>query len=226
MYKAIVIGATGLVGSHLVNEIIKDSNCEKIRVIVRRKTDFKHNKVEEIIIDFNRFEDYKENIEGDVLFSCLGTTRGQAGSQEKQYLVDYTYQYRAAKIAKENGVTSYALVSSPYADIQSKNYYRKMKAELEEAIKKLDFNKTIILQPNGLMGEREKPRIYEKWLIPFFISLTKIFGSLKKFHPIEGKKVAQVLLTTYNELRMSSTNFLVLRREELDDYIKTTHNNG
>lgn len=196
-YKAIVLGATGLVGRHLINELVNDEYCLEIRVITRRKTNFQHEKIEEYIIDFSNEEDYEEYIKGDVLFSCLGTTRAQAKSIKNHYLVDYTYQFTAARAAEKNGVKRYVLVSSPWANLKSGNYYRKMKAELERDTGDLSFDKVILIKPNGLMGKREKPRFGERWAIPLFISLAKIIPSLRKHRPIEAKQVAKAMLNGY-----------------------------
>ena len=168
-YSAVILGGTGLVGRFLVQELINDSQSFKIKLITRRTTSISHPKIEECIIDFNHYEDYLKHIKGDVLFSCLGTTLKQAGSKEKQYLVDYTYQYQAAKSAIQNNISNYVLVSSPWASLDSNNYYRKMKAKLEEDVIQLGFNKTVIIKPNGLVGKRSKPRLGEKYAMRFFI---------------------------------------------------------
>ena len=218
MYRAVVLGATGLVGKHLVNALINDPECEEIRVIVRRKTNFSHQKIHEYIIHFSKTEDYLKHIKGDVLFSCLGTTRGQAKSIKKHYLVDYIYQLTAAKSAIANGIKNYILISSPWANLKSGNYYRKMKAELERDTKNLPFEKITILQPNGLKGEREKSRFGEKWGIPLFITLTKIFPSLRKHKPIEAEKVAQVMLKAFHLSLLRPNKTLLLERDKVESY--------
>lgn len=196
-FTAIIVGATGLVGSHLVELLIEDKNCKELKLITRRATNYQNPKITECIIDFNNINDYKKYIKGDVLFSCLGTTLKQAGNKENQYLVDYTYQYRAAKSAFENNVSNYILVSSPWAKLESNNYYRKMKAQLEEIISKLPFKKTIIIKPNGLIGKRSQPRFGEKYATTIFSFLIKIFPVLKKHQPIEAKKVAKAMLNSF-----------------------------
>lgn len=219
-YKATIIGATGLVGRFLVQELINDDNCQKVHVIVRRKTTFNHTKVKEYIIDFSREEDYQQHIKGNVLFSCLGTTRGKAKSIKNHYLVDYDYQFLAATTAVANGVQHYVLVSSPWANINSSNYYRKMKAELERDTANLPFQKVAFIKPNGLVGEREKPRFGERWGISIFMQLSKIFPSLKKHQPIQAQKVAEVMLAAFYKNYQSSTKVLTLQRDELNAFVK------
>ena len=110
--KALVIGATGAVGMDLVEQLLKDDAFERVTVFVRRPLAVENPKLTVHIIDFDHPEQWRELLQGDVLFSCLGTTIKAAGSQEAQWKVDYTYQYEAAKAARENGVEAYALVSS------------------------------------------------------------------------------------------------------------------
>ncbi|BDD06171.1 NAD(P)H-binding protein [Aureibacter tunicatorum] len=218
-YTAVVVGATGLVGKNLVQELINDSECNEIRVIVRRESNFDHPKVKVFVVDFSQLMDYAEAFQGDVLFSCLGTTRADAGSPEKQYLVDYTYQFQSAKLASENGVNAYVLVSSPFKDIDSKNYYRRMKAELEESTMQLSFDKIVFLRPNGLMGKRERKRFGENRAMKIFISLVKIFPKLGKYKPILGSDVAKAMLKSYHLSQNQASRILTYDRDEVEVFI-------
>lgn len=196
-YTAVVLGGTGLVGSFLINELLLDENCIEIKRITRRKISNTNAKIKDCIIDFNSPKDYNTHIKGDVLFSCLGTTLSQAGSKENQYQVDYNYQLQAAKSAIKNNIPKYILISSPWANIKSKNYYRKMKAELEEEIKKLSFKKIIFIKPNGLLGKRKETRLGEKFILPLFKFILKLLPNLNTHIPIEAEKVAKSLLNSY-----------------------------
>jgi len=108
--KALVIGATGLVGSHLVGQLLDSDDFRAVKIFVRRKTALEHRKLEEYVVDFDSIEEWENLLTGDVLFSTLGTTLRKAGSKEAQYKVDYSYQYEVAKTAAQNSVKSYALV--------------------------------------------------------------------------------------------------------------------
>lgn len=214
-YSAVVLGGTGLIGSHLINHLIGDIYCVEVRLITRRKTNFKHPKIKEIIINFSKDDDYRSHIKGDVLFLTLGTTRKQANGKEMQYLVDYSYQYKAAFYGFQNQIKHYVLISSPWSNIESKNYYRKMKAELERDTIALGFEKTIILKPNGLMGTREKPRFGEKYGFKLFNFLIKIIPSLIKHKPIEAETVARIMVETFHKAQSNSKKVIILERNEI-----------
>lgn len=191
--KAIVIGATGATGQELVNCLLEDSDFSTVTVFVRRKLKTEHKKLIIHDIDFSNIEDYKELIKGDVFFSCLGTTLKNAGSKGKQYLVDYTYQYKFAKIAAENNVPNYALVSSAGANEKSLFFYPKIKGKLEEAIKKLPFAHIYIFQPPILIRQDELMRTGEKIAISIFTSANKL-GILNSQKPLPVAALAQKMV--------------------------------
>lgn len=206
---AIIIGATGLVGNHLLHAFLEDSFFSKVIVLSRRSTNLKNDKLIEYIVDFNHQESYKNFIKGDVLFSCMGTTIKKAGSKEVQWKIDFTYQYEVAEAARNNGVESMYLVSSSGANSKSKIFYSRMKGELEEAIKKLNFPNYMIFQPSLLLGKREEERVGEKIGEVVGRVLTKIPG-LNKYKPIEGKEVALAMRNTFKSGKYSGDKKFVL----------------
>ena len=157
-----IIGASGLVGHQLLIQILDHPEFEKVRIFVRRPSGISHPKLEEQIIDFDRTESWKPLVQGDVLFSTLGTTIKTAKTKENQYRVDFTYQYEFAKAASENGVSTYLLVSSMGANPKSSVFYSRMKGELEEVVAKLPFQKLFIIRPSILDGDRQEKRAGEK----------------------------------------------------------------
>lgn len=190
---AIIIGATGLVGKHLVRLLIADSYFGKVKVFVRRSTGITHPDLQEFIIDFNNLLSIKEEITGDVLFSTLGTTIKQAGSKDAQYLVDFTYQYKFAELASENGVADYFLVSSSGANSKSRMFYIRMKGELDDAVGNLTFNKIRIFRPSLLLGSRPEQRIGEL-IGSVIINLIKYIPTAKKYRGIKGEEVAHAMI--------------------------------
>ncbi|MEW6994872.1 NAD(P)H-binding protein [Colwelliaceae bacterium MEBiC 14330] len=194
MKVAIVLGATGLVGKKLVDRLVIEPCFEKVVAITRREVEYTSPKVVNEVIDFERIEQYLPLFSADVIFSCLGTTIKQAGTVAQQRKVDFTYQYQAAKLAAENKVSHYILVSSYGANQESKSAYLKMKGELENAVSALTFKQISILQPSLLKGERESFRIGETIGNAILPTLCKL-PCLKKYRPISGDEVASKMVS-------------------------------
>ncbi len=187
-----VIGATGLVGKELVIQLLENGDFEKIKLFVRQDTKIAHPKLEQYIIDFNLPETWESHLNGDVLFSALGTTLKQAGSKSNQYKVDYTYNYNFAKTAKTNGISNYILVSSIGANKKSNIFYTRIKGELDDVVSKLDFKNLAIIRPSSLVGQRTKKRIMEIISIPIAQFLT--YFIFRKYRPIKGETVAKAMI--------------------------------
>ena len=190
---AIVIGATGLIGFKLVKLILDDDNFSCLKVFTRRTLGINNNKLEEHLVDFDRIEEWKEQLKGDVLFSAMGTTLQKAGSKEVQYKIDYTYQFETALAASNYGVRIYCLVSSVGANPKSSIFYSRIKGELDHAIESLPFKNIFIFRPSILDGERQESRRGEKIGIVLSRFFTKIPG-LTKYRPISGDVVAKAMI--------------------------------
>ena len=190
---ALVIGATGATGQEIVSQLLENDSFNSVSIFVRKDPNITHSKLKTYVIDFSKLEEYKELIKGDVLFSCLGTTLRDAGSKEKQYLVDYTYQYEFAKIASDNGVPIYSLISSTGANENSPFFYPKIKGKLEEAVKKLPFKTIQIFQPPTLIRQKNLIRLGEKIGIKIF-SFLNYFGILKSQKPLTVSNLAKVMI--------------------------------
>ncbi|MFA5668898.1 MAG: NAD(P)H-binding protein [Balneolaceae bacterium] len=206
---AIVIGATGLVGSHLLKLLLEDDSYGKVKVFHRRSTEVSHPKLEEHIVDFDHIDKWKTELIGDCLFSALGTTIKKAGSKEAQYKIDYTYQFEVAQAAAENGVSNYALVSSIGANANSKSFYTRIKGELDDAIQHLGFDSVLILRPSFLDGVRDDFRLGERLGIALANVVCKLPG-LRKFHPIKAKAVARALVNG-----IETKNSIIVEADEI-----------
>ena len=159
---ALVIGATGLIGRALVDELLAKETISRVITLTRRSLVIDHKKFENQVVDFSQldqYQDYFNNI--DVFFSCLGTTKQQAGSIAQQRVVDLDYQYHAAKLARNVGSNEYFLVSSSAASARSFSPYLKMKGELEDKVIELGFQRCVIFRPSLLIGQREQRRAGE-----------------------------------------------------------------
>ena len=191
--KAILIGATGLVGKALLELLLKDDNVESVLVVTRRSTGVSHTKLKEEIVDFDQLEQSQSVFKGDVLFSTLGTTLKTAGSKARQWEIDYDMQFNSAKYAVENGVKELVLLSSTGADPKSKVFYSRLKGTLDRDVQKLDFDAVNIIRPSMLAGNRKEFRWSEKIFTPIMYALSWIPG-IRKYRPIKDKTVAQAMI--------------------------------
>jgi uncharacterized protein YbjT (DUF2867 family) len=190
---AMVLGATGATGRELVTQLLAHPAFASVSIFVRKKPDLEHQKLKVHEINFSKLNSYKNLVVGDVLFSALGTTRKVAGSKANQYEVDYTYQYEFAKMASENGVNHYALVSSTGANKNAWFFYLKTKGALEEEIKKLPFKSIKIYQPPTLIRQADLLRPAEKRGIRILNTLNR-FGILRSQKPLSVSVLAKKMI--------------------------------
>jgi uncharacterized protein YbjT (DUF2867 family) len=198
-----VIGATGLVGKALVQQLLNDERFGKVRIFVRRKTGLSHPKLEQLVVDFGKPESWEKQLTGDVLFSALGTTLKQAGSKEKQWEIDFSFNLNFAQKAKKNGIENYILVSSVGANSNSSIFYTRMKGELDEAVSKIGFGNLVILRPASLTGPRENRRLAEEISVPVLNFLTLFV--LKNYRPISGETVAKAMINAVLRRKINKT---------------------
>lgn len=189
--KALIIGATGATGKDLVNILLQDEDYTKIVLFVRRSLGINHSKLSEILTDFDKQEEVSEQINGDVLFSCLGTTLKAAGSKDKQWHIDYEIPLQFAEIANRNGVSKMILLSAYGASVTSNIFYSQLKGKLEDAISKLAFTSYIIFRP-GLLVRKNTDRIVERISAGLLNFLNRL-GLLRKFKPMPTIILAEKL---------------------------------
>jgi uncharacterized protein YbjT (DUF2867 family) len=190
---AIVLGATGLVGSELLQQLLADVSFSQVIVFTRRSIGITHLKLKVEIIDFDKPESWSDKVKGDVLFSAFGTTLKKAGSKEAQWKIDYTYQYQMAAAACSNGVKIMVLVSSAGASPSSGIFYSRMKGELDRDIKALGFERFTILKPSILAGDRNEKRSGEA--IGLFVGkFIGIIPYLNRYKAIPAIIVAKAMI--------------------------------
>lgn len=199
MKTAIVFGSTGLIGGHLVNQLIQDNYYTKIKIFVRSQTSINNEKVEVINIDFNNLGNHKTEITGDDCFFCIGTTKQNSPDKNDYQKVELDIPKEIAQIAKANSVKSFIFISSIYANPNSSGNYVKFKGLVEEELKRLNFSKLGILRPSFLMGKRKENRLGETIGIFAFSALSPLlFGPFKKMRPISSENVAKAMIKIAN----------------------------
>ena len=195
MKTALLFGSSGLIGGHLLNQLIKNDYYDKIQIFVRSVPEINDPKVEIIKTDFNNLENHKEDIKGDDCFFCIGTTKQNSPDKNEYRRVELDVPKQIAQIAKSNSVNSFIFVSSGYADPKSSGDYLKFKGEVEEELKRLNFPKLGIMRPSFLLGNRKEKRVGEKIGIFVFKLLSPLFlGPLKKMKPIHSETVAKAMI--------------------------------
>lgn len=217
MKKAILIGATGLIGKALIHALTNDTDYSEVLLIARKKIENLPTKFKLMQVNFDEIEKYKNEITGDVLFSTLGTTLKTAGSKEAQYKIDFDYQFNVAKIASDNGVKNLVLLSSAGANSKSSIFYSRMKGELDEAVQKLKFEHVSIIRPSMLVGKREEFRLSEKIFTPVMYILN-VIPFARKYRPIKDSTVAKAMIHAVK------SNQSAYRIYELGDVFKLSSN--
>lgn len=195
--KAIIIGGTGATGKELVKLLLDSERCTEVVALVARNKLATHKKLTQIVVDFSRLEDWTDSIQGDIAFSCMGTTLKNAGSKSAQWVVDHDYQFRFAEICKKNGVSTFVLLSAMNANSNSSFFYGKLKGVTEDDITALNFDKLIIARP-GLLDRINSDRLGERWACKLIRMLNKV-GLLKKHRPIRVNDLAYVLVKSTNQ---------------------------
>lgn len=192
--EAILLGASGLIGGELLKLLLADPNYSKVKIIVRKKLPVTNEKLEQIIADFFTIEAHKEKLKADVVFSCLGSTKKKTPDPKEYYQIDHDYPLSVAKLAKDQGVESFHIVSSLGAYSSSSSFYLKMKGETEDDIANIGFKSFHIYRPSLLTGDRNEKRIIENvGEVIMKIINPLLLGSFKKYRSISGKTVASAM---------------------------------
>ena len=216
MKTALLFGATGLVGSHLLNLLISNNNYSKIKLFVRSSIELNDPKIEIIQTDFKNLENHREDIKGDDCFFCIGTTKKNSPDKNEYKRVELELPKQVAQIAKSNLVNSFVFVSSGYADPKSSGDYLKFKGLVEEDLIRLNFPKLGIMRPSFLLGARQEKRVGEKIGIFIFKLLSPLFlGPLKKMKPIHSATVAKAMIA----ITQSNHSKIIFESNEISEII-------
>ncbi|RRN77894.1 nucleoside-diphosphate sugar epimerase [Pseudoxanthomonas sp. SGD-10] len=195
--KAIILGASGLIGSQLLDILIESPFYTEIVVLVRKPLDFRHPKVTQHVTDFKNLDELAPLITGRVIFSCLGSTKAKTPNKEDYTYVDKVIPEKIALLGNKNNVEQFHLVSALGANSNSSIFYNRLKGETEDSIKKSGIPGIFIYQPSLIKGPRKEKRFGES----FAISLSAIvdpllIGSLKRYRSIESIDIAKAM---YNQ---------------------------
>lgn len=193
--KAIIAGASGLIGSHLLRQLLDGDAYAEVLVLVRKPLSLQHTKLSQLVLDFDKMDEYADKLTGDAVFSCLGTTVAQTPDKVLYRKIDHDYPIRLAQLALKNGVQQFHWVSSVGADATSSNAYLKLKGETEDDLKKVGTPSLHLYRPSMLTGRKEKMRFSESMINAIMMLANPLLmGGLTKYHSIPGSVVAKAMI--------------------------------
>lgn len=195
MKKAILFGASGFIGSYLLDELLRSNEYEQVTIVVRRPLGLEHPKLTTLIGDLDTLTGMKEKLRADEIFIALGTTNNNTPDKKEYYRIDHDYPLQAAAYVRSNGGSSVFVVSAVGANAESRIFYVRTKGEMERDIIGLNFDHTHIFRPSMLMGSRKENRPLERALLRIWPVINSLlFGPLSKYRGIEGKDVARAMV--------------------------------
>ncbi len=192
MKRAILAGATGLIGSQVLDLLIRDNSYQSVIAITRKALTISNPKLQNLVFDFDRMSDFSDLLKGDDVYCCMGTTIKQAGTKEAFRKVDFSYPVDLANITQQQGARQFLLVTALGANKSSSIFYNQVKGEVEEAISSIGFITLHIFQPSMLIGPRRDARSGEtagQGVMKFLD-----FMIPKKYKAIESSKVAKAMI--------------------------------
>jgi len=194
---AIILGATGLTGSILLQRLLDDDSISAIKLFARSSSNVKSPKVKEYLIDMFQLEKETEHFTGDVVFCCIGTTKSKTPDKETYKKIDYGIPVTAATLAKRNSISTFIVISALGANPESSVFYNKVKGEMERDVLQQNISETYILQPSLIGGDRDEKRMGEA--IAQFFAKTVSFLIPKKYKMIEPETIAKAMQNLMNK---------------------------
>ena len=194
--SAVLLGASGLVGSHLLRLLADDPAYAAIKAFTRRPLGLSGPTVHEVAVDFDRPEGYRAHLAGvDDVFCCLGTTIKKAGSEDAFRKVDFEAPLAVAREARASGAGQFLIVTAVGANAKSRIFYNRVKGEVEEALGKLDFPRGLkVLHPSMIVGERAERRPAERIVMGLMRSTRPLFvGGMTRYRAIDAIDVARAM---------------------------------
>lgn len=200
MKTAIILGATGLTGGLLLQELLNDQRYGKIKLFSRSKVAVKNEKIEEYLVNLFKLEDHKEDFKADEVFCCIGTTKSKTPDKDTYRKIDHGIPVKAAKISKENGIERYLVISALGADEKSKMFYNKTKGEMEKDVLSQNIKNTFVFRPALIAGDRVEKRFFEKLAKKAMKVLDyAMVGPLRQYSSIHPQTIAKAMVIVANK---------------------------
>ncbi|WP_372756637.1 NAD(P)H-binding protein [Mariniflexile sp.] len=197
---AIILGASGLTGSIILQKLIADDRYKTIKLFSRSKIEGLPNKVTQFIGDLLKLEQFKSDFNADEVYCCIGTTAKKTPNESLYKQIDYGIPVAAAKLSKENNISTFLVISAMGANAKSAVFYNRIKGEMEQAVLQQNLKHTYILRPSLIGGERKEHRFLEKMALNIFKILQPLLiGKLKNYSIINAKTIAQAMINLANK---------------------------
>lgn len=198
---AVIIGATGLTGSLLLEQLLQDTAFSTVRILVRKPVSLQHPKLQTVIVDFNNYEAFQQKLgTGDCIFCCIGTTNANVKGDETEYRkIDFDIPVNAARFGKAAGFTQYLIVSAATANSSSRIFYNRLKGEVEEVIASYKYASFHVMRPSFILGNRKEQRMGEKIFKVLFKRMSFLLPS--RWKPIEAAAIAQAMIGAAKEAK-------------------------
>jgi len=192
---AIVLGGTGLTGNLLINRLLADDSYACIKLFSRKASGIKSEKIEEFVGDLFQLEHFKDDFTADEVFCCIGTTSAKTRDRVVYKAIDFGIPSTAARLARENNIPTFLVISSMGANTRSSIFYSRTKGEMEQAVLGEKIPHTYILQPSLIMGNRDERRMGES-VGAAVLKFTNVVlvGRLKKYRAIEADCIAAAMI--------------------------------
>ena len=197
---ALVAGGSGLVGGHVLRQLLEDPDYDRVTALTRRNLALTHKKLVQRVVDFDQLALVGDFPRVHDVFCCLGTTIRQAGSQDAFRKVDLTYVAELGRMAVRHRASQFLLVTALGADPSSRMFYNRVKGEAEAAVRRLQFDGIQIFRPSLLLGARAQRRPAE-WIAQVLSPLLgwMLVGPLARYRPIKAATVARAMVRIARE---------------------------
>ncbi|MCF8273034.1 MAG: NAD(P)H-binding protein [Flavobacteriaceae bacterium] len=196
---AIIIGATGLTGSLLLQRLLDDDRYQTIKLFSRNSCNINHSKIEEHLIDLFELEKHQDLFNADEVFCCIGTTKAKTPDESTYLKIDYEIPVNLARICAKNRIDTFVVISALGANKKSKLFYNRTKGRMEEDVLRQKIKNTYILQPSLITGNRSEIRFAEKVAKIFMAVLNPfLIGNLKKYQSIHAKNIVNTMIWLVN----------------------------
>jgi len=196
---AIILGASGLTGSLLLEKLTADERYDVIKIISRSSVNSTSNKVQEHLGDLLNMKQFKAVFKADEVYCCIGTTASKTKDRQMYKAIDFGIPVAAAKLAKENGIATFMVISAMGANAKSNIFYNRTKGEMEQAVLQEKVDNTYVLRPSLITGGRKEKRTGEKFAITIFKFINYLLiGPFAKYQSIKAESIAEAMIHLAN----------------------------